>query len=250
MARAARPRRRRRLSQQFTQTRNRQHRATQIGDAQERCGPLRDPRQGRHPDHFRDLLGAQRIELPIDPEGEKATETGCAAASIRITRSLVQLIGQCGDFLNGGRQILGAARLLGGGSGRLARSGAGFFGSGSDLAGSLGDLDWSAAACCPPPPEWICWRCRARQGHSRFSAGRRNTMRLFCISISVVPMICSRSALSTAIWSRMPRTVSLARSTLSDASRDRLRMSLETTAKPCRSPRLVPLPPSRSLPAC
>ena len=58
------------------------------------------------------------------------------------------------------------------------------------------------------------------------------TVWLFCTSISAVAVICCRSPLRIPIWSRMPRTVSLARSTFAEASRARLRMSLDTTANP------------------
>ena len=207
----------------------------QIGNAKQRGGTLRNPRHGRNANDFGNVLGAERIEPSVRSgmSGSAASAAPSAAIHVRIRHSAVSVHRPAKRF----------PRSRPPGLPRPAIAPRQPWPPGARPSW-LPRPPTRSAAHRPPFPRRpqgsrprlrrsSCWPRPAPRLLRRFFAAAAATVRLFCTSISDDAMICSRRGLQhREIWSRIPRTVSVARSTFSEASRARLRMSLDTTANP------------------
>jgi hypothetical protein len=144
---------------------------------------------------------------------------------------MLQLVRKRGDFLDRGSQVFRAAGLFAGGGGGLARRRARLFGGGGDLTRGGCCLHGAGKDALGALGDCLAGSLKNRMSSSSV-INEMMMARLVCTSISSVAMTCSKSRRNDAIWSMIPKTVSLMRPTLSEASRAKLRMSLDTTEKP------------------
>src|SRR6185437_1213122 len=219
--------------QQLAEVRNRQRRAAQVPDPEQRRWALRDPCHGRQTDHFPDVPGSQGVKLAADVKSQKASGI---ELMLRL-HALAQVVCCCMACASDAISSMAAARSS---APRDCWLDAVAASREAVLACSAAEAT-SCAACAISvvaartlsAPSRMDLLAMPSAVTSPASCSRlADTIWFFCTSPSAAAVICCRSPLRMPIWSRMPRTVSLAPATLVAASRARLRMSLDTTANP------------------
>src|SRR5690606_23537429 len=189
----------------LAQARHRQHRATQVRHAEQRGRRLRDVRECGDVHHFHDIRGGQRIELPVDAEGQEARGV---AGNGRF--HVGYAVCCCDSSASEAISSIAAARS----STPLDCSVAAVEASrAAMLACSAAAAIWRAAfvistmlAITSSAPFNIVWLALLSAVMSFvIFCSEANTARLFSISASVAAITCSRSPFNALIWSRMPR---------------------------------------------